>query len=466
MSGFPGGNGGGADTNLPDSLRYATILDSIADGVFTVGPDWRITSFNQAAERLLGISRAEAVGRPCCEVFRANVCDSECCLRRTMDDGQPIVGQAIYIVDSDGRQLPVSISTALLRDESGAVVGGVETFRDLRQVTELRKELAGDVGFSDIITRSPLMGRLLSILPQLAEAESTLLITGESGTGKELIARTIHNIGPRSEGPFVAINAAALPDSLLESELFGHRAGAFTGAVRDREGRFAQARGGTLFLDEIGDISPALQVRLLRVLQERTFVPLGGAAPERTDTRVIAATNRDLNALAEAGRFRSDLLYRLDVVRIELPPLRDRTEDIPLLVDHFIGKLNRINGREVLEAAPETLARLSQHDFPGNVRELSNLVEHAFVICPGDTILPEHLPASLRSGLPDRSGESPPRTLKDMERRTILEVLRRCDWNRQAAADSLGVHKTTLMRKIEALGLDLPKQDGRSSRRR
>lgn len=459
--------GSGAAGGPPAALPLATVLDSIADGVFTVGPDWRVTSFNRAAERILGVSRAEALGRPCCEVFRASVCESDCCLRRTMETGEPVVGQAIYIVDSRGRRLPVSISTALLRDEGGEVVGGVETFRDLRQLTELRKELAGDVGFTDIVTRSPLMGRVLGLLPKLAASESTVLITGESGVGKELVARTIHNIGPRRAGPFVAVNAAALPESLLESELFGHRAGAFTGAVRDREGRFAMARGGTLFLDEIGDIPPALQVRLLRVLQERTFVPLGGAAAERTDARVVTATNRDLEALAEAGRFRRDLLYRLDVVRVELPPLRDRKEDIPLLVDHFVGKLNRLNNREIKGAAPETLARLSLHDFPGNVRELANAVEHAFVLCPGDTIMPEHLPASLREAsegaLP--APRNHPRTLKEMERWTISQVLRRCDWNRQAAADSLGIHKTTLMRKIDSLGIELPDRDGRSSRR-
>ncbi len=459
MSGFspagpaPAGAGG-----------IATILDSIADGVFTVGPDWRITSFNRAAELILGISRDEAMGQPCCDVFRASVCETDCCLRRTIETGDPVVGQTIYIIDSGGRRVPISISTALLRDERGKVIGGVETFRDLGQVTELRRELEGDAAFSDIVTQSPAMDAVLGLLPRVAASDSTLLITGESGTGKELIARTVHNIGPRRDGPFVAVNVAALPDTLLESELFGHRAGAFTGAVRDREGRFGSARGGTLFLDEIGDVSPAMQVRLLRVLQERTYVPVGGAVAERTDARVIAATNRDLRALAASGRFREDLFYRLDVVGVELPSLRERREDVPLLVDHFIDRLNRIQGRNVRGAAQETLALLALHDFPGNIRELRNIIEHAFALCTGEWLRPEHLPANLRNGASMADGAAP-RTLDEMEKWVIERTLRRCGWHRQAAADALGIHKTTLFRKIAALGVELPEQDGRSQRR-
>ncbi len=335
----------------------ATILDSISDGVFTVGKDWKITAFNRAAEEITGISRDEAIGKTCCDVFRASICESECTLRHTLDSGQRVVGKAIYIVNVDGRRIPISISTAILRDSEGSIMGGVETFRDLSHVDELRKELTAQYSFEDIISKNHRMRELFSILPQIAVSGSTTLIEGDSGTGKELFARAIHNLSPLHAGPFVVANCAALPDTLLESELFGYKAGAFTGANKDKPGRFALARGGTIFLDEIGDITPALQVRLLRALEEKTFEPLGGTRTERTDARILLATNRSLAEMVDRGEFRKDLYYRINVVSIKLPPLSERKEDIPLLLEHFIAKLNRIKGKDITSVSPATTVR-------------------------------------------------------------------------------------------------------------
>ena len=437
------------------------ILDSIADGVFTVGLDWRITSFNRAAEEITGMPREEAIGRICAEVFKATICESACVLRKTMETGEPIVNREIEIVRSDGESVPISISTALLRDESGAVVGCVETFLDLSKLEELKKELEHRHTFSDIISKSHEMRKLFDILPEIAVSESTVLIEGESGTGKELFARAIHSLSPRCNGPLVAVNLGALPDTLLEAELFGYKAGAFTDARHDKPGRFALAEGGTIFLDEIGDISPPMQVRLLRVLQERVYEPLGGTESLRADVRVITATNRDLDRLVKKGSFRQDLYYRINVVRLRVPPLREHKEDVPLLVDHFIDHFNRLKGKSIAGVSPDVIAALMQHDFPGNVRELENVIEHAFVLCRSGSIQMRHLPEHLRARVePTELSES--KNLDELEARFIRETLRRNGWNRTAAARELGIHKTTLWRKIKRLGIELPRTDGRS----
>jgi len=444
-----------------------TILDSTADGIFTVDTEWKITSFNRAAEQITGILREEAIGRTCCDVFRASICESECALRHTMATDRPIVGKAIYIINAEGRRIPISISTAILRDEQGRIRGGVETFRDLTLIAELRKELSGQYSFADIISKNHRMQELFAILPQIAVSGSTTLVEGESGTGKELVARAIHNLSPRRRGPFIVASCAALPDSLLESELYGYKAGAFTGANKDKPGRFALARGGTIFLDEIGDISALSQVKLLRVLQEQTFEPLGSTRTEQTDARVVLATNRPLEDLVQEGGFRQDLYYRINVVRVVLPPLRERKEDIPLLVDHFITRYNHLQGKDIGGVTAATLAILVKHDYPGNVRELENIIEHAFVLCRGGVIEPSHLPVNLRPSTPDLAVESGNelRTLEDVEQAAILAALRRNEWHRQAAADELGIHKTTLFRKIAKHGIKLPARDGRSLRK-
>ena len=438
------------------------ILDSIADGVFTVDEEWRVTSFNRAAEQITGVPREEAIRRRCCDVFRANICETDCALRRTLETGQPVVDQRVYFINPDGRRVPISVSSAVLRDADGQVVGGVETFRDLSVVEELRKEIEGRHAFADIISKNHRMRELFDILPEIAESESTVLIEGESGTGKELFAHAVHHLSPRKDKPFVAVNCGALPDTLLESELFGHKAGAFTDARQERKGRFAQAEKGTIFLDEIGDVTPALQVRLLRVLQERTYEPLGASEPVRANVRVIAATNRSLDELRDSGQFRSDLYYRVNVVRITLPPLRERREDIPLLVDRFVERFNRLRNKSISGVSPETMAILMRHDFPGNVRELENVIEHAFVLCRGGLVEPRHLPDTLRPK--ESQAAIPPAgtSLREIEARFIVDALRRNNYNRLATARELGIHKSTLFRKIKSLGVELPERDGRS----
>jgi PAS domain S-box-containing protein len=450
--------------------QTSIILDSIADGVFTVDLEWRITSFNRAAELITGIPRGEAIGRHCWEIFRANICEKQCSLRHTMETGQPILNQSIYIVNSEGTRVPVSISTAILKDEEDRIIGGVETFRDLSILEELKKELAGRHTFHDIVSKNREMHRLFGILEQVAQSDSTVLVQGESGTGKELFARAIHSLSARSKGPLVVVNLGALPDTLVESELFGHKAGAFTDAREDRAGRIAAAEGGTLFLDEIGDLSPRVQVRLLRVLQERTYEPLGSNRTVHANIRIVAATNKDLESLVKDGAFRDDLYYRINVVRLTLPPLRDRREDIPLLVDHFLRRFNRLTGKQISGVSQEVLALLMAHDFPGNVRELENIIEHAMVLCQGDVIEAPHLPDYLHPAPPSgKTAAQEPDTSQrgrweDLERGFILQVLRDNNWNRGAAARELGIGRQTLWRRIKRLNIQLPRKDGRSSR--
>ena len=439
------------------------ILDSINEGVFTVDRDWRITSFNCAAERITGVSNAEAVGRPCCDVFRTNICESACALKRTLSTGRPVINATVYMVDPAGKRIPLRISTAVLRDAGGKVIGGVETLRDLSQVHELRKKLESSYTFADIVGHGPAMTKLFDILPQIADSDTTVLIEGASGTGKELFARAIHSLSPRQDKRFVAINCGALPETLLESELFGYKAGAFTDARRDKPGRFAVAEGGTIFLDEIGDVSPAMQVRLLRVLQDRTYEPLGSVEPVRADVRVVAASNKDLARLVRTGAFREDLFYRICVIHFQLPPLRDRREDIPLLVDHFVAQFNHLQDKDVAGVCDEVLARLMEHEYPGNVRELQNVIEHAFVLCRDGLIQLRHLPADLRAEPARRPPARPgAMTLSAVEKAHIIDALRRHRGNRTAAARELGINTSTLFRKIKSMGLAAPPTDGRS----
>jgi len=439
------------------------ILESISEGVFTVDDQWRITSFNRAAETITGVPRQEAIDKHCWEVFRSSMCEQDCALRKTMKLKKSIIDTFTYIVNSEQRRIPVVVCTSLLKDESGNVLGGVETFRDMSQVEELKKELDARYQVGDMISASPNMHKIFGILPQIAESGSTVLIQGETGTGKELLARAIHDLSSRRKKPFVAINCAALPDTLLESELFGYKAGAFTDAKKDKAGLFSVANGGSIFFDEIGEISPAFQVRLLRVLQDQVFYPLGSTREEKTDVRIIAATNKNLQELVNAGSFREDLYYRINVVCLYLPHLRERKEDIPLLIDHFIRKNNLLRERKITGCSPEALAILMSYNFPGNIRELENAVEHAFVLCREGQITPHCLPDAMMATI--HSAASPLTVngaIKNMEARAIRDALERNHYNRLAAARDLGMHKSTLFRKMKILGMDFPEKDGRS----
>lgn len=439
---------------------YEIILNSISCGVFTIDNNWRITSFNKAAEQIIGIPANEAIGRPCREVLRGNICENNCTMRETLETGKPIIGKNFELIDVRGRRRPVSISTAVFRDKKGRVIGGVESFRDLTIVAELRKEISMAYRFEDIISRSHLMKKIFHTLTLVAESSSTVLIKGESGTGKELAARAVHSHSSRKDNAFIAFNCAALPDTLIESELFGYCAGAFTDARKDKPGRIAPAEGGTLFLDEIGDISPALQIRLLRFLQEHTYEPLGAVQPLKANVRIVAATNRDIDKLVQEGKFREDLYFRINVICITLPPLRDRLEDVPLLVNHFIQKLNQINDKKIEGISDHALSLLMTYDYPGNIRELQNAIEHAFVLCLEDKIQPGHLPGHINRCSPEGKQEQKESeeilSFEHIEAAFLLEALKRNNYNCPQTARYLGMHETTLYRKIKRLGLSIP----------
>ena len=425
------------------------ILDSINEGVFTVDHQWRITAFNRAAERITGVRRQDALGRQCSDVFRANICEESCALRRTLSSGKPVVGATANIIGVNGSRIPIRISTALLQNQQGEVTGGVETFQDLSYVEQLRKELEARYTFEDIVGRSPAMQSLFEVLPQIAASSSTVLIEGESGTGKELFARALHHLSPRNKKRFVAVNCAALPDTLLESELFGYKAGAFTDAKKDKPGRFALADGGTIFLDEIGDISPAMQVRLLRVLQERSIEPLGATEPVKVNVRVVAATNKNLSQLVQEEKFREDLFYRIRVIHLIIPSLKDRREDIPLLVDHLVTKFNRLQEKEITGVSRAVMARLMEHNYPGNVRELENILEQAFVLCREGQIEVQHLPIELRPPASATTAEAAPTDMRSAQRQMIEAALARNGGNRRQAARELGINPSTLYRRLK-----------------
>ena len=440
----------------PREDQYQTILDSIADGVFTVDLDFHITSFNRAAEEITGFSRNTAIGQACSDVFKADVCSGACILKQALKEQKAIVHRPVHIIRTDKKRIPISVNATLLRNKAGHVIGGVETFRDLTSVQKLRKALRKQHSFNDIVSKNEKMNKIFSILPRIAESSSTVLIGGQSGTGKELIARAIHNHSPQKDGPFVTVNCGALPDTLCESELFGYKAGAFTDAKRDKLGRFALAQNGSIFLDEIGDISPAVQIRLLRVLENRVYEPLGSTKSIETNARVIAATHRNLGELVKQGTFREDLYFRINVIRLALPTLAERKSDIPLLIDHFIERFNHIHGRNILGITQEAIAAMLMYPWPGNVRELENAIEHSFALCQGNLIQMAHLPEDI---IPANGSilVTTGLTLKEVEKQTIEQALKRNSWKRVKTARELGINKNTLRYKIKRYGINTEK---------
>ncbi len=435
------------------------IFDSVADGIIAVDLKMRISNLNEAAQHMTGYTRQDAVGESCMEILGLTYNEDELC--KVFQARRKVDGLSACIVDRRGQKHDLVVSTRVLKDEEGSEKGLVAIVRDVTELEALRSQLQGRDSFCGMISKNHIMQEIYQLIEDLADSDATVFILGESGTGKELVASAIHQNSQRSKKPFVKVNCSALSVSLLESELFGHVKGAFTGAIRDKIGRFEMAAGGTIFLDEIGDVSASVQVKLLRVLQEREIERVGSSETLQVDTRVIAATNRDVVAAIKQGTFREDLYYRLHVMPIELPPLRERKEDIPLLVKHFIEKFNAQTSRLIQTINPDALALLMDYHWPGNVRELGNAIEHAFIKCRGDVLLPECLPrlepvverklegsgeVADAAPAPDIAGRG--------ERERLIETLRACRWNRSQAAARLDMHRTTLWRKIRELGID------------
>lgn len=443
----------------------AVLLDCIGDGVVTIGLDMKIRYMNRAMRELLGYEAGELLGQPlnCHQLVQGTICSTQdCILERAIRNREKVRNYETVIHNKDGRKIPVSLNTDLLRDEHGNLVGIVETYRDLSQINELKAKLErqrGNEPRGPLVARSKALQGILDLLPQVANSKATVLIEGESGTGKELIAREIHRQSPRRGQPFVAVNCAALAEGVLESELFGHVKGAFTGAITDREGRFALANKGTIFLDEIAEISLMAQAKLLRVLQEEEFEQVGGNKTVKVDVRVVAATNKHLATVVEEGRFREDLYYRLEVFPIRIPPLRDRNEDVLPLIEHSIARLNRTMGKNVRELDGPVLKLLEAHRYPGNVRELENILEHAFIRCPDHTIRLGHLPDYLltdRYRLDKNGGPGEPTkasTLAAVEQEMITQVLEQTGWDYKQTCKLLGVSRSTLLRRLKVYNL-------------
>jgi PAS domain S-box-containing protein len=427
------------------------ILNSINEGVFTVDQNCIITSFNKSAEKITGFKASEAIGQHCFDIFRTEVCHRQCALKDTLKTHNPIENTRVTIITRNGKELPISVTTTMLKNDKGELIGAIEFFRDITEIEFLQKSLDQKSTLESIISVNPKMQSLINLLPDVADSECNVLIQGPSGSGKELFAQVIHGLSPRRYGPYIKLNCSALPANLLESELFGYEKGAFTDAKRNKPGQFSLANNGTLLLDEIGEMDMALQVKLLRVLNNGEYRPLGSTKTFHTNARIIAATNTNLETAIEGGRFREDLYYRLNVVNLDIPPLRERPEDIPLLVNHFIKIFKKKSRKPIERIAPEALAVIRQHPLPGNVRELENAIEHAFVMCHGAEIGIEHIPQHIVSrSIPVNGYYSRKQNEKDI----ILETLRRYNGNKAKTAKELGMHRSTLWRKIKIMGID------------
>jgi len=447
--------------NTPEPcVAYKSILNSLSEGVCAVDLESTITCFNREAERLLGQSGDTVIGAPLWSVPPFDQKDWRSLVLEVAESGNTRRDIQSYVGNGKGERVPVAASVSPLRDAEGQLVGVVITLQDSRAIELLRRELLHEYTFGDIVSKDQRIQNILNILPNVAESESSVLILGPTGTGKELFARAIHNASPRKGGPFVAVNCGALPDALLESELFGYKKGAFTDAKYNKPGRFAMAKGGTLFLDEIGDISQAMQVRLLRVLQEKQYEPLGAVESETADVRIVAATNRELGAMVDAGEFRPDLYYRINVIEFSLPPLAERPGDVPLLVQHFVEMLNAEKGRNINRVSHAAMRWLMKHDFPGNVRELRNIIERAYVLCRHDEIReecfrPQLLGLTPSTSRPARRFETPLRRLQPEEQRQVIQdTLAEHGGHRERTAAALGIDKSTLWRKMKRLGID------------
>jgi len=443
----------------------SNMVDVMADGVFTVDAKGHIVAWSAGAARITGYSSQDVLGKSC-HILEGQNCKGFRILTDYLANPTPypwgICNQECKVLGKDGRELYLFGNVSVIRDEQGQVAGAVGTFTDLtafilnnQKIAVLEEQAKSREAFQQLIGKSPAMQEVFRRLRLAAHSDVTVLLTGESGTGKELAARAIHTLSDRKDKPFFAINCSAIPETLLESELFGHVKGAFTGAIRDKIGIFQAADGGTLFLDEIGDTSPLLQLKLLRVLQESEIRRVGDDHGIRVDVRLITATNRDLKALMAEGTLREDFYYRIHVFEIPLPPLRARREDIPLLVHHFMADNSKAFHREIRDIAQDALHRLIDYGWPGNVRELKNAIEHAFVTVNGECLTLWDLPPDIQrptaargvKSLPSNAVSSLPREEEDR----IVSALKQAKWNKTEAARILGVSRVTLWKKIKHL---------------
>ena len=449
-----------------DPQILGMVLEAMADGVFTVDAHGHFVSWSLGAERITGYRRDEVVGKPC-RIMEGPNCKGFSTVAELLESPTPppegICNQECKVMTRDGRELYLHGNVRVLTDADGAIVGAVGTFTDLTsfiqandKIALLEEQTKNRHAFQRLVGKSAPMHEVFRRLRLASQSDVTVLITGESGTGKELAAQAIHALSARHEKPFLSINCGAIPETLLESELFGHVRGAFTGAVRDKAGIFEAADGGTLLLDEIGDISPLLQLKLLRVLQEHEVQRVGATRPRKVDVRLLAATNKDLAALVKEGTLRDDFYYRVHVFEITLPPLRERREDIPLLVEHFMRDVAQRNHKAVTGIARDALQRLMAHPWPGNIRELRNAIEHAFVTVQGESVTLLDLPVEIRQP-PAPPDPSLPlsRTLEAdaAERQRILDALRQTGGRRTDAAKLLGFSRVTLWKKMRQLAI-------------
>ena len=451
-------------TSLSRSSGAETILDCISDGVITIDLHKRVTFLNRAMQTMLGYDVPDSGMLLACDVLiQSNICSSQDCVLERALRGERVSNFEAIVRRRDGIQMPVSINTDFLLDKDGKLIGLIEVIRDISlvreltaktaEVSELKHRLGEQVQFDHIVGRSPIMQGIFAKLPAIAASKSSVLITGESGTGKELIAYALHAHSSRKQAPFVVVNGSSLSEGLLESELFGHVKGAFTNAYVDKPGRFEIANGGTIFLDEIGEMSLTTQVKLLGVLERGRFERVGSNDTITVDVRIVAATNRNLEEAVREGRFREDLYYRIRVIPLVLPPLRERSEDIPLLVTHYREKFNREMGKQISGLSPQSLTALEQYSFPGNIRELQNVMEHAFVCCEEPTIQLEHLPADLQRHYLEHREWTDTESLQSIERQAICRALDKSGWHFKEASQQLGIGRSTLWRKVRQFGI-------------
>ncbi len=442
------------------------LLDYIEDGIFLVDEDFKITAFNHAAELITGLSRGAALTKNCFDVFNTSICRTACPLKEAIKKEKQVGGVRIEIQTARGRRLPICVTAGPLFDENGKISGGVEIFKDVSGIENLKKELDEKYSHYDIVGKSEYMKTLFNILPDIAESDCNVLIEGASGCGKSLVAKTLHNLSERSKKPFITVNCGALPETLLESELFGYEKGAFTDAKRNKSGRFALAEGGTIFLDEIAEMPFHLQVKLLRVIEDKQYEPLGAVSTKKADVRIIAATNKDLAAMVKREKFREDLYYRLKIVNIKIPSLSERREDIEVLARHFISKFNGVKNNKIIDISEKVLKFFAIYDFPGNIRELENILEYAYIFCRDGKLMPEHLPAECRSFITQmrsapRSEKviySPvtlDRAVENAEKVSLVNALEMFKGDKKSAARFLKIDYSTLWRKMKKYSIEI-----------